>query len=313
MTISGFNGVQLGALNERGGSIRGALRERPGQVIFTTLVCVVLGVMGIGMLVAAGRYLVTLPEILGGLPAEDQMQSAPVTILRIFTAGLVSFGLIFLGTAIFMLRRFVKRWFASQRMAKFAQENGFAYQGDLPGPRFQAVVMKINADDIDHHRVVTGQVDGRRIEFGDFEATRDSSDAGDSNTRTTEVLARYAYIAIDLGVRAPHFVLDSVSNKRLFRGYGSLKRWDLEGDFPEHFTTWVEEGNEPAMLELMTPDFMHEFSEYGQEFDYEIQGTLLLIIANRRSIGNAHVAEGMLRVADRIVPGIRQKAMRGNW
>lgn len=297
-------------LSHARGSVWRAIRESPGKFLFQ-------GILGTGLLIVGTALLfgslnnwalmltgTTLTGVSGNVG--DQAGAVIAAIMLLF------FATITIGAGSYLFGQFFSRSFARARAMRFAAHNGLQYRGDQPGPRYQATVFLIPADHRRHRDVVIGKIGEHTLEFGDFLATTEQKRANSSTTRT-QTVARFGYLAMNLTARGPKFILDSRQDGNLRGSFAGHSRYDLEGDFPDHFTAWVPHGTERDMLEMLTPDVMARFSDHGQDFDFEVCGNLLVLIAKRRSTTKAATVTGMLAAAEQLVPILNAKAKQGSW
>ncbi|MGO1545403.1 MAG: hypothetical protein ACTHXA_13810 [Gulosibacter sp.] len=290
-----------------GGNVFRAIRDEPGSALFRSVIGGLLLLIGGALLFGSVYNWITF---FGGSTSGNAAASVQVLGNLVAGIGLGIMGAIVFSLGIYIFVSYFRGQFETQRMQEFAKKNGFRFIGASSGARYQARVFLPSADSRRHLNVVTGSIGDHKVEFGDFKATVESR--GRNRRKSQHTVSEFAYVAINLGARAPKLVLDAQRDGRRININGMV-RYELEGDFPSHFTTWVPADTERDMLEFMTPDVMQVFSDYGQDHDFELLGTLLVIIANKNRIGRVPTMAGLLQTADHLIPVLRHKATQGSW
>lgn len=121
--------------------------------------------------------------------------------------------------------------------------------------------------------------------FG-FNPNREYSDLG-----MTSYTFKYLVLAVELGMPVPHLFIDGRSQNRF--GFKNRDMWslqkklsranklrDLEGDFYKSFDVYAASREQIEALTLVTPDVMLTLRDEGYNFDYELHGTKLYVIAD---------------------------------
>ncbi|MDR1300222.1 MAG: hypothetical protein LBK50_00785 [Candidatus Nomurabacteria bacterium] len=87
------------------------------------------------------------------------------------------------------------------------------------------------------------------------------------------------YLRFAFSKQVPHIALEAYNNENSFAIDKSLERLALEGNFNEHFSTFVEKDKHVDALKILTPDVMADMIDYASHLDMEMVDNYLYIFA----------------------------------
>lgn len=101
-----------------------------------------------------------------------------------------------------------------------------------------------------------------------------------SSSGKLRVSVEWGYLRFALPVPLPHMLLDARGNGRSLPFQPvRAQRFDLEGDFPDHFTLSAPKGYERDVLYVFTPDLMALLIDEAGDLDVEIVDDQLFVYA----------------------------------
>lgn len=159
----------------------------------------------------------------------------------------------------------------NKRIELFAHKNGFKYVSNyahytdngLPFEQFDYKNSSLN-------NVISGVVSGYKFYLGNYKY---------DNPKVALKNYKFGLIAIDLKKELPNIYINSKSNDENvygqlitggLGGYKKSQKFDLEGDFNNHFNVYAPKDYERDALYILTPELMANIVDYAKDFDLEI-------------------------------------------
>jgi len=163
-------------------------------------------------------------------------------------------------------------WEGLFRLSRFAADNGLVFE-PLPGrPNYPGVMFSPGRLSVGMH--VARRSGGRFFDVGNAQVYLGTTSWGD-------LVEDFGFVAVHLGARMPHLLLDARANNGLLARFGASfdgrGRVGLEGDFDRHFTLHCPPGYERDALYVLTPDLMALFIDDAGDLDAEIVDDWLLL------------------------------------
>ena len=166
---------------------------------------------------------------------------------------------------------------ATLRYLNFAEANGLTFRASADTPGYPGMIFGLG-----HTRGVANSLRSTSGTFLDISNYHYSEGVGDREPRS------WGYMALRLGRRLPHMVLDSRQNNGVFGIATNLPGFldrhqvlSLEGDFDEHFTLYCPREYERDALYIFTPDLMALLIDNAAPFDVEIVDDWMFIYSTR--------------------------------
>ena len=136
-----------------------------------------------------------------------------------------------------------------------------------------------------------------------FEYTRTVSSNSnfqfEGDLRNSNNLEPYRYAVACFHVPQPfeHLLLLPHSKVNNFGLHDGLQKYNLEGDFGQHFDVYAPPNTQISTLSLLTPDVMTLLQDLGNKFTVELKANTVWIISNNQNDLQPKKIEGFLNYA----------------
>jgi hypothetical protein len=200
--------------------------------------------------------------------------------------------------AIILLRYGYLKYNVTESYVKqIAAEMGYTYEEIAPLDSVSGdTFLQGNSQEITH--IFSGTQDGYSVRIFEFTYVE-----GAGKTRRDYTNTIYE---LDCREKLPHILLNPY--------YGiiasTMEKVELEGNFSNDFTLYVQKGEQIEVRELFTPDVMLQFVEHFKGYKFETFGTKLYVVDednisyNRKEF--MRLRDAALALFDVVLPGLRE-------
>jgi len=258
----------------------------------STLAATVLTVL-IGVAVAAviiGVFATVIPIAYVSFASGGPV-AAPVVIVPLLV---IAIGAV---AAYRYIRHASGRWESLLRRTRFATANQLMYSPGTRNPDYPGLIF--THGDARHTLDNYYSLSEPRFDIANYRYT-----TGSGKEKTTH---NWGYLALKLGRRLPHMVLDARGNNGLFGGstlptsFRGNQKLSLEGDFDKHFTLYCPREYERDALYVFTPDLMALLIDESSAFDVEIVDDWMFVYSvEPLALDQAKVVHRMFRIIDTV-------------
>ena len=115
----------------------------------------------------------------------------------------------------------------------------------------------------------------------------------------------FDFAQIQLPRRVPHLIINSRKNNIGVSTFGyDVEKIEVEGDFNKYFKIVTPPEYERDALQILTPDVLQTFIDFGADYDFEMLDNKLIVFASNKTLREKESLQKLLLAIAKLLPEI---------